>query len=547
MGNLTTFIYDYIKKNVNDSKSKNWLPDSLGSYELYQKGPIKIDLPDGEDKISENLLGLYSQIVEQSLCCDKDLLDEVFSKTTIQIDHDENKLLFEVSELKVEGLENSILDELEEVKRNDDKGTFKFDVPLLSPAYDVRSYTRLRPFNMNLQFKIIEYFCAYMNDDGKPAESIHAEKVLGKDWPRGSIEMTGNLSVSLVDTSDYPIKLKSTIIYSVVTDNANRTLQGDVASVDISTDFVTKSQFTISDFNSNYQDYNDNLMESVQEQFNSYFVIDALLKNVIAMLNANDLRSSLSEQLTTYTLQEFDNVLGPVTGILPITEQQEKNAVDQYIFDRIRYSVCNEESAYNINKVLKGCKDPILDPWELGSLELGSLEQFKSFNIEEFTLKNIVMKGLSDMVVENNDIGFIAANDETEEDYVTMTAKLSITIHGDVNYLIENETVTGSFDVKLDNNPFKVKCVISGDSVEDFSFTLSDDPSTGIQFNQDQIYISLDIPGILTGLLENILNQEPVKKTFVDQINQSIFKNSAKISEIATKRIKTIFNEANKK
>lgn len=548
MGSLTTFIYDFIERNVDDPNSNNWLPRSLNKYELIQEGPINIDLPETENMLSSQLLFYFKQIVEQSLASDKALQKEVHDKVDIKIDKDDSNLLFEITDLTMLGLENSKLMPLQSEVRDDEHGTFDLDVSLYGPEYDPEQYKDLiNKFDITLKFRLVQKFCAYLRKTTTPADSVHVEKLFDHGWPRSTMELKGDLNITLTDTQNYPVKLETRIVYSIDSSGDDRKLCGDVTQVDISTDFVKNSFFGITGFQSEYPSYNQKLCDCVQTQFKNHFVIDSLLKNVIAMLNEEKLKSGLSEQLTEYTLQEFDNVLGPVEGVLPITKEQEKNAVDQYIFDRIRYSVCNKDSAYNINKVIKGCKDPLLDPWDLGSLDLGKIDQFKTFDIDNFSMSNIVMTGLSDMVVENDDIGFISAKDETEQDYVTLTAKLTMTIDGDVSFLIENESVAGRFKVTLDNNPFNIKCAISGNTVDDFTFLLVADEKTGIEFNQDQIHIALKIPGTLTGLIEKILNQVPVKKLLIKEINKNIDDNTGKISDIATERIKAIFNEANKK
>nr|MCR5754589.1 hypothetical protein [Acetatifactor sp.] len=453
-----------------------------------------------------------------------------------------SKLIFNISNLLIYGLENVKLMPLTDVVIDNENDSFNLGVSVCGPEYCVQKYP-VDPFLMTLDFYVQKDVCAYLKEEVAKGKYVPADFELGKDfpykWPENSMIIRGSMMITLnlENVTEYPIQLNSKIIYRIESADGNRFPEAVVSSLDISKEFVKKSDFCVQTLDSEYEAYNEKLKQYVQLQFRNHFVVDALLQSIVEMMNQENILGGMSEHLTMYTAKTFDDILGPVEGVLPTTVGQESNAVDQYILDRIRYAICSPASKFYIQDVIRKCKTPDLDHLLLGDIDLGNVQDIGGLNLENLKLFHVLMTGLSNVKLDINDIGFIAAPDESE-DYVTFKAKLNLTIAGGLQFSAEGENIEGAFTVTTTDNPFAVKCVVSGNTVDDLSVTIE---TAELQFDQNALKVSLDIQSYLINMVVYIFNLEPVKKKLVEAFNQKLALEKQEVSKLVTDKIKQVF------
>ena len=558
MSNLTTFMYDFISKKVNDPNCINWLPHQLKKYELKQEKVI-IDSSDINKEISDNLLSLLENIVEFSIPKnDTELIKEFNDNVCLDIDIDKPKLDFYIKNVVVTGLENSKLDSKPNITNDENKNEYKIKTQLYGPAYDSNKYSELTEFNMKFDFFISQSFCAYLKEyyqknprEYVPASNIHVDKYFKHNWPHCAMELSGSMEVSLSDFSKkkgtlFPLKLNADISYKYITKNKIRLLQADLNSTKLSKDFTDYSEIKINQLTTEYTEFKDSIKDSVQKTIlEDPFKIDVLVDIINKTLNKQSMREDLSKKMSNYTAEQFDKVLGVVDGELPTTVQQERNAVDQYIFDRIRYALCSEKSDFCLHKLIENIKNPILDPWSLGTIEVCSINTSNNLDIRNVILDNTIMEGLSKIILKNDDIEFESKINDNF-DFVILDTKLDLKISGDLKFTLSGEYVDNCFfSISLNKNSFHVKCIISGDEIDNLLITIKE---INVGYDKNAIHITFidKKGGFFAPFIEDILNQDSIKSTIIDKINQNLAKSMDDISNNATEIARNILNKANK-
>ena len=550
MSSLTFFIYDYIKKLVNTPQSSNWLPNVLKEYEL-KKNNLEIELSEEQStSLSSSIVLTFGLIVNKILGSDEEFQD-ILNQVVFCEDQTNKDPKLSIPSLTILGLENSKLMPLMNISKDDKNDKFEFNVPLYGPEYDTSKFPDIRPFNIIVDFIIEQHIGAYLREQYQSkgeyilAEDIHPQKKFDHGWPRFIVTLKGKLIVtlkeqskdSLNEKSSYPLEIKSLInlLYAENNCGNERKIILNIQSVDILDGIKKSSPFSFKMDSLTSEEYS-NQAASFEHGLIFFFKCpDSLLqilKKVENILNIPSMLDDMSKKMTKFTAEQIDKVLGVVDGELPTTVQKEPNAVDQYIFDRIRYAICSENSDFSLQKMIEKSTDPVLDPWNIGQI-----------NVEELKVivDNVIINGLKQQKISTDDIGFIYVPNE-EHDRITFNTKLNLDITGDITSLYEEHVDNCSFKITLTENPFFLKCIISGETLEDFSFEIED---VIIIFKENSINITIEAEGSqFAPIIQNILNKHI--EIILQKINNKLPEYKQKISNYVTQRIKQLLENASK-
>ena len=548
MGNLTTFLYNYLKQKTGDRKSKVWLPKELKQYcPVKAEDPIAVDFSKCAEMITTTMVSSYRNMFNLATKdADPDLNKLVFDSVQFSKDMSSPDITFNISKVTMNGIENIAMQTLAATKKEDEEGTYTLTIPITGPAYPTTSGD-LDEFKITLDFHLEQKLCAYLKSEFAkgnyvPAEEYHAEKYLGEAWPKCNLIFSGQIVIQLIDPTQSSVQLTTDVMFRIDHGDNGRVLAADVGEIaaDIRA-FVKNAEFKIESFESNYPDYDESFTAYFRLMMDDNNVLDGIMKDVFHMLNDESILKDLSRRLSGYTVQAFDNVLGEVVGELPTTAHQEKNAIDQYIFDRIRFALCYENSNYYLPRVISECKDPDLTDIDFHDIDLGGLNNTDGISVDKLILTHVRMQGLETLAVSLDDIGFVVS-EETKRELATMLARLKLTITGGIDMSMNGESIEGDFTVTTSNLPFDLRCAISGSETDDFSIRIE---SARLEYEPKAIHISLAIECKLRELLEEILNTPGIQAKLLDALNDKLADNYETISNNATETIKNILNNTN--
>ena len=119
MGNLTTFLYNYLTLKTSDPKSSIWLPRSLSRYmPVTNKEPMALDTKDCKTSILSTMKTIYSGIVQAATDANPELQKKVFNEVYFLIDMSTEpkpkELVFSASDIVVNGIDNCVFSKLED-------------------------------------------------------------------------------------------------------------------------------------------------------------------------------------------------------------------------------------------------------------------------------------------------------------------------------------------------------------------------------------------------------------------------------------------------
>ncbi len=552
MGNLTTFLYNYLTVKTSDPKSSVWLPHSLSQYMPVTKNdPMALDTSECKDPIVNTMKTIYSGIVQKATDADKELQKEVFDEVCFLVDRttkpQPKELVFSVSNVVVNGIENCIISKLDEFTKDDTNG-YSMPIPVGGPEYDVQTY-KLNPFSITMDCQLEQTVCAYIAAEVSKgnyvlASTLPVDKLLPGNWPMCDLKLNVKLDISLHDelTVKHPISLKAQTSFLHRSVNGKRDLSATLEKILLANDDLTDNiNIVVREVETEFSQCEEVIKGFVQDLFGYTDVVDGVIGSVVSTLNQADMLDKMSTQLSKYVNHSFDNVLGEVDGNLPTTAKQEKNAVDQYIFDRVRYALCAPKGKYKLKEVISNWEDPKLDDLQLGDIDLGTVGNQKGISIDKLMLLQVEMTGLSDLKAGINDIGFLPADEEHPQDRATMSPLLNLKIHGGIDLEMEGEKIDGSFTIDVDEAPFDLKCVISGDDLDDVSVVVD---TAEIGFIPGTLHVSLTIEGYLREFIESIFNTDGVLGKLVEHLNTCLSSKKSDLSNSVTEKVKQALKNA---
>lgn len=551
MGKLTTFLYAYLTRKANDSNSSVWLPKTLVRYmPLKKEEPQKIEISAAQKSISTDFLVIYRNTVLNAVKSDDAMKTRVLNEAVISVNREESAPELTLSDISITGMENLQIGSLDKAEPTKDGRGYELVFPVTGPAYGPAEYKDYQRVEVTMGYSLRQHFCGYYKDKAQQkeyilAEDIHVEQYLPGGWPKCDLILHGTMKVSLREDAKNPIVINPDITYTVQSAGDSRKLGAVINGVNLVPDCFSQAMLVdVESLDSEVNIDKETARQFVQKQLNMIPVKTGILQSINSTLNQDGSREKMSGQLTDFTLKAFTNVLVAAPDDLPTTKDQEDNAVDQYIFDRIRYAMCYEDSRYYLPKVIDGWTDPPLNKLQLGTVDI-SLEQSPSESdggLTRLVLTNVEMEGLAGLQVALDDIGFSLGH-PGKPDTVTMLAYLNLTIGGGLHIPTETGTDDPHFVITLSNCPFRLECVISGEDVDTLNIIVN---AAEIKYTGNTIHFEIIEEIMLKGLLEAIVNKDAVLEKLAGKFNDKLSAQDLRerLNESVTKKVRRALSQA---
>lgn len=387
---LFAFIFRTIKTSANDPKSKNFIPVLLSNI---QNGASKL-LPLKEDSWTIGKLGGSS-----GLAIAKNIANQYFqinSQPAIPYPKDPDPSLDlrdskGINKVIINGLENVYITDFTNYNYDDASATVTADIKMqfnywTNHKSGLQPGQKITPLSLNVPFILTQNLCLSNSlddttciDPSAPPVTIVGEGTFSADITH----LNFNASIKItVATNRSGLNLAITKLALVTTGTEAPQFANIDAKLTTQSDFQDIISYLITSFMS-AQDANTAVFTQMQNALN-----DAA--------NINAISNTLNSQVGTF----LDARLGTVTGPLPGDDgQQTTNKVDLYLFDRIRYSLNNPNSNWYVKTLLDNYKNPPLNPFRPDNLNIGSIDIFAGFQLNNVTLSNIVITGFPNSTV----------------------------------------------------------------------------------------------------------------------------------------------------
>jgi hypothetical protein len=286
--------------------------------------------------------------------------------------------------------------------------------------------------------------------------------------------------------------------------------------------------------------------------------VQGIVTNINTTLNEPNNISQLARMLN----QQLNNVLDQALGSVPAGQlpsgvgQQTPNPVDQYLFDRVRFMVNSPDSDYYLPKTIYGFTNPELEPFQADTISLGA-QSYSGLDFQSVDLNSVTMTGLSNAAAPPGEMNFPEPNANATLYFSTLNPPPVVTIEKDGSTVSEQvpappmtitgqfamtpqgepQPLTGGFNVTVNRSSLAAAAAFSGDVIDDLVITFT---QMKLSAASSDINVSVDIDSAFKQIVNQLLNQDSVKQTFVAGLNNVATQKLGLISKTATDNVKQL-------
>lgn len=527
---LFAFIFRTIKASANDPKSKNFLPVLLSNV---QNGGSKL-LPLKEDSWTIGKLGGPS-----GLAIAKNIANQYFQiNNTPAIpypkDPDPSLDLRDskgINKVIINGLENVYVTDFTNYNYDEASATVTADIKMQFNYWTnhksrLQPGQKITPLSLNVPFILTQNLCLSKSlddttciDPGAPPVTIVGEGTFSADIT----QLNFNASIKIaVAPNRSGLNLAITKLALVTTGTEAPQFVNIDAQLTTQSDFQDIISYLITSFMS-APDANTAVFTQMQNALNDPG-------------NINAISNTLNSQVGTF----LDARLGAVTGSLPSDAgQQANNKVDLYLFDRIRYSLNNPNSNWYVKTLLDNYKNPPLNPFKPDNLNIGSIDIFGGFKLNNVTLSNIVITGFPNSTVPAERIILAPPTLQMALLLGSLNAGTSATANFSATYSGGNL----QFGITVTVRSVSLSCVItpSGDDASGLVVTFN-----SIDFQVpavDNMKITISDQSGLGPAVQKVLNTSDVQQKIVSAIKSQFNDHLPAISNEVTNLVRALLSQ----
>ncbi len=283
-----------------------------------------------------------------------------------------------------------------------------------------------------------------------------------------------------------------------------------------------------------------------------------LMTNLNATLNDPNTKDEIARMISGQLTGAVDGTLGTVPpGSLPTNVGQQNNdPVDQYLFDRARYSLNSPSSDYYLPRSVYGFSDPQLEPFNVDNISLGS-QSFSGIEIDDLQLNGIVIQGMSNVTAPADQLSFAGSQIDATLAIATLNPGPQVTVGTNGSSRtgqVPNPPLllTGTFTLQLMGSPlgggFRVtvnapnvlaSTLVGGDEVSDLQVTFR---GLNLQAAIAAMTIDVQIDSGFQDVVNAILNQDDVKTKILQGINDKASQELPSISQTATDNVRRLIS-----
>lgn len=249
----------------------------------------------------------------------------------------------------------------------------------------------------------------------------------------------------------------------------------------------------------------------------------AVVRNMNAELNRPGTLASLSNTLQQQLADILDQAFGPVpAGALPADGGSPGlNAVDQYLFDRVRYAVNNSSSALFLPAQVLAFSNPRLEPYAVGNIDVGD-----QFPIQAIVLQNLVATGASNMAAPPATATMLPAGFSAGLALGSLkppppgVPAPPLTISGPFRFRIGSTPLTGTnVTISVTGAVVAINVTTAGTSLDDLQLTFN---SMTLHAPPSTLSISVTLASAFQTLINDFVNQDASKNKITAAIGSRL-------------------------
>ncbi|MFF7725434.1 hypothetical protein [Streptomyces sp. NPDC008001] len=571
---LLDFVYATMYKRINNPDSPYWLPTVLKDVRTSDGrslNPLTVDTWDigqlgGDegttigDTISDSwwvfVGGAFDIAKAQGVPGLPDNLDAF----TSQRDADQPYPGLSLSTVTVTGLANASVGELRDLTPT--KDGYRGTVRVTTAAYDTHGWEKQITVTgtYSLVQRVVVIDSPASGGDLKPPTKVVVKGLEGVEWPRQQIEGHGQFRLTATDLA-FDVVLRA----ETAGTGADRTPLLTVEQIKVVSrpafrldrDSLTVEGSTID------EDTLEGWKDAAADAFNSEGARQALTAKLVGALDDQSFRDQFSATVTTQLAKALDGVLGAVpAGSLPSYDSgfpAKYGPLEVYLFDRLRASVNDTGSGFYPPAVVLGATDPVLEPYALGDMDLGTYKI--GVAQAKISFEGVKATGISNVLVPVEDarlteggigttlrFGRITGDAKVPPPPLTVTGTGVIAFPGtesgataqdDDTAPDDDDTIKGSVTVTVTKPSVTAGLSFTGRDADELTIGL-DSLALAVAPQDLQVTIHLEEPSPWDKVIQEVLNKDEVKQKIIKGLQDTADSNRTKIADALTTNARTV-------
>lgn len=428
------------------------------------------------------------------------------------------------------GLDNVQLGPLENVE------TLPDGYRVTAPLYFGKHSGLPQTITVDGRYLLQQSVCARAGDEVRPTS--FATRMPCVHWPTDQINGTGDFSLTVSG-----LVLVVTLRIQLVGDGTGRSLALVVEAVQPRGDGTEQPRFTLVEDKLTIDDPTDpgcvknTALKQVWRQnavdaFNSESAQAALRQQLQNTLNLDDSLRRIGTACTEQLAHVLDSALTPVPpGKLPDGGSEGNNPVDQYLFDRLRLAIADEQSALYPPKILQSVTNPRIEPYTLGEIKLGDIDLDGMGKAEDVTFTDVTVVGASNAVVLPEQAALDAGTLRAKVSMSSLMGRPGIpgpplTLKGTFRFTMDGDpSPLGRLTVAVRSSALVSALSFSGAELGSLSLTVA---SLTVEFTDQDLELTVDM-GQMTSFVNAALRADSVKEDVRTKLNAALAKDLPQI------------------
>ncbi|AEW98401.1 hypothetical protein [Streptantibioticus cattleyicolor] len=374
----------------------------------------------------------------------------------------------------------------------------------------------------------------------------------GVDWPRQRIEGHGHFTATATDLA-FDVVLRA----GTAGTGAERTARLTVESVTaVSQPVFHLDEKSLTIEGATIDPYTlDGWKKAATDAFNSAPAGQAITGKLVDALTDDSLRDRLSAAVTDQLAKALDGVLGAVPpGALPTDDRgfpAKYGPLEVYLFDRLRACVNDTASGFYPPTVVLGATDPVLEPYRVGRIDLGSYRI--GVAQAQLTFYDVTVNGISNVLIPVEDarlteegiaatlrLGRLPGDGKVPLPPLTVTGTGVIAFPDTADGARDDDdTITGAITVTVEGPSATAGVSFTGRDADELTIGL-DSLTLTIAPPDLKVTIRLEESSPWEKAINQVLNKDEVKRRIVEGTQQTADAHRADIAKELTTNARTV-------
>lgn len=569
---LVDFIYATMYKRINNPDSPYWLPTVLKDVRTadgHALNPLAVDrwdigqLDGTEGKTIGDTIGSAWWIFVGAAFDDAkdrgvpDLPDSLDAFTS-QRDADRPYPSLSLTTLTVDGLPNASVGELQHLTPTD--SGYRGTVRVTTAAYGTHGWKK--QIAIQGTYSLVQHVVV-VDDPGdgdgdggdlKPPTKVVVKGLEGVEWPRQEIEGHGQFTVTAENLAfDVVLGAETT---GTGADRAPRLTVESITVASQPTFHLDEKSLTIEG-----STIDENTLgtwkQAAADAFNSPDAGQALTAKLVDTLAQPSFHDEFSTTVTAQLAKALDGVLGAVpAGTLPSDDcgfPRKYGPLEIYLFDRLRASVNDTGSGFYPPSVVLGATSPVLEPYGVGDIELGSYKI--GVATADLSFKSGTIKGISNVLIPVKDaaltdggigatlrFGRLPGDAKVPAPPLTLTGTVVVSFPDTRGSAAgDDDTIQGDLTVTIDQPSASAGLSVTGRDADELTIGL-DSLTLALATKDLQVTIHLKEPSPLEKVIQQVLNKDEIKQKIINGVQEAADAHRADIAKELTDNARAVIH-----